>query len=141
MYAADGSAAHQYQRRPEVQGTPGGRDRRGTDLRLGLPATRRGRGASVGEAFAGACAELGRVRGDRRGHHSGGGMNSGIVYTETVVHAAPEQFVADAPYQLAIVSLEEGGRLTVRVDGDRVAIGDRVDFLEDRNDIPFFRKA
>ena len=41
-------------------------------------------------------------------------MKSGVVYTETVVHAAPEQFVADAPYQLAIVSLEDGGRLTVR---------------------------
>jgi uncharacterized OB-fold protein len=68
-------------------------------------------------------------------------MKSGIVYTETVVHAAPEQFVADAPYQLAIVSLAEGGRLTVRVDGDRVVIGDRVDFVEDRNGIPFFRKA
>jgi hypothetical protein len=68
-------------------------------------------------------------------------MKSGVVYTETVVHAAPEQFVADAPYQLAIVSLEEGGRLTVRVDGDRVTIGDRVDFIEDRNSIPFFRKA
>ena len=55
-----------------------------------------------------------------------------MVYTETVVHAAPEQFVADAPYQLAIVSLEEGGRLTVRVEGERVVIGDRVEFVEDR---------
>ncbi len=68
-------------------------------------------------------------------------MKSGIVYTETVVHAAPEQFVADAPYQLAIVSLEEGGRLTARIDGERVAIDDRVEFIEDRNGIPFFRKA
>lgn len=68
-------------------------------------------------------------------------MKSGVVYTETVVHAAPEQFVADAPYQLAIVSFEEGGRLTARIDGDRVAIGDRVDFLEERSGIPFFRKA
>jgi len=68
-------------------------------------------------------------------------MKSGIVYTETVVHAAPEQFVADAPYQLAIVSLGEGGRLTARLDDERVVIGDRVDFLEDRNGIPFFRKA
>ena len=68
-------------------------------------------------------------------------MKSGIVYTETVVHAAPEQFVADAPYQLAIVSLEEGGRLTVRIDGERVAINDRVEFIEDRNGIPFFRNA
>jgi uncharacterized protein len=68
-------------------------------------------------------------------------MSSGVVYTETVVHAAPQQFAADAPYQLAIVSLDEGGRLTARIDGDRVAIGDRVDFLEDRNGISFFRKA
>ena len=68
-------------------------------------------------------------------------MKTGVIYTETMVHAPPEQFAADAPYQLAIVSLEDGGRLTVRVDGDRVAIGDRVDFLEDRNGIPFFRKA
>ena len=72
-------------------------------------------------------------------------MKSGVVYTETVVHAAPEQFVADAPYQLAIVSLEDGGRLTVRIlvnnDGERVAIGDRVEFVEDRNGISFFRKA
>jgi uncharacterized OB-fold protein len=68
-------------------------------------------------------------------------MKSGIVYTETVVHAAPEQFVADAPYQLAIISLDEGGRLTARIAGDRVAIGDRVTFVEDRNGIPFFRKS
>ena len=68
-------------------------------------------------------------------------MRTGVVYTETVVHAAPEQFVADAPYQLAIVSVEEGGRLTVRVDGERVAIGDPVEFVGDRNGIPFFRKA
>ncbi len=48
-------------------------------------------------------------------------MKSGVVYTETVVHAAPEQFAADAPYQLAIVTLEDGGRLTVRIAGERVA--------------------
>jgi uncharacterized OB-fold protein len=68
-------------------------------------------------------------------------MKSGVVYTETVVHAAPEQFIADAPYQLAIVSLEEGGRLTARIDGARVVIGDRVDFVEDHDGIAFFRKA
>jgi hypothetical protein len=31
--------------------------------------------------------------------------------------------------------------LTVRVDGERVVIGDRVEFVEDRNGISFFRKA
>ena len=68
-------------------------------------------------------------------------MKSGIDYTETVVHAPPEQFAADAPYQLAIVSLKEGGRETVRVAGERVAIGDAVEFAEERGGIPFFRKS
>lgn len=68
-------------------------------------------------------------------------MRTGVVYTETVVHAAPEQFTADAPYQLAIVSLDEGGRITARIaPGERVTIGDPVEFLEDRNGVPFFRK-
>lgn len=67
-------------------------------------------------------------------------MKTGTVYTETVVHAAPEQFVADAPYQLAIVSLDGGGRLTVRIAGERVAIGDQVELAEERDGIPFFRK-
>ena len=68
-------------------------------------------------------------------------MSGGTVYTETVVYAAPEQFVADAPYQLAIVSLAEGGRLTARIMGGRVQIGDAVEFAESRDGIPFFRKA
>ncbi|MSV36122.1 MAG: OB-fold domain-containing protein [Bryobacterales bacterium] len=68
-------------------------------------------------------------------------MTKGTVYTETVVHAAPEQFTADAPYQMAIVSLAEGGRVTARIEGARVAIGDAVNFAEDRGGIPFFRKA
>ena len=63
------------------------------------------------------------------------------VYTETVVHAAPEQFVADAPYQLAIVTLDQGGRKTVRILGERVKIGDAVEFVEERNGIQFFRKS
>lgn len=65
---------------------------------------------------------------------------SGTVYTETVVWSPSEAFVNDAPYQLAIVSLDAGGRITARIDGDRVAIGDAVDFVEHRNGIPFFRK-
>ncbi len=64
----------------------------------------------------------------------------GVIYTETIVWAAPEQFVADAPYQLAIVELADGERLTGRITGAAVAIGDAVDFAEFRNGIPFFRK-
>jgi uncharacterized OB-fold protein len=65
---------------------------------------------------------------------------SGTVYTETVVWAAPEQFIAEAPYQLAIVSLDEGGRRTVRIVGERVGIGDAVDFVEELSGIGFFKK-
>lgn len=68
-------------------------------------------------------------------------MKTGIVYTETVVHAAPEQFVAEAPYQLAIVTLDAGGRMTARIDGPRVAIGDKVELAEEREGIPFFRRV
>ena len=68
-------------------------------------------------------------------------MKTGVIYTETVVHAAPERFAADAPYQLAIVALDGGGRLTARVEGERVAIGDRVELAEERGGISFFRRA
>jgi uncharacterized OB-fold protein len=66
---------------------------------------------------------------------------TGVIYTETVVYAAPEQFVADAPYQLAVVALDGGGRLTARIEGERVQIGDAVRFAEYHNGVPFFRKA
>jgi uncharacterized OB-fold protein len=66
---------------------------------------------------------------------------SGEVYTETVVWSPPEAYAADAPYQLAIVSLDRGGRLTGRILGDRVEIGDRVDFAEFRDAVAYFRKA
>jgi len=69
----------------------------------------------------------------------------GTVYTETIVWAAPEQFVVDAPYQMAIITLADGHRLTARIvpesEGPRVAIGDKVEFAGERNGIPFFRKA
>jgi uncharacterized OB-fold protein len=66
---------------------------------------------------------------------------TGTIYTETVVHAAPEQFAADAPYQLVIVTLEDGKRLTARILGGRVSIGDAVKLAETRNGISFFQKA
>jgi uncharacterized OB-fold protein len=66
---------------------------------------------------------------------------AGTVYTETVVYSAPEAFAGDVPYQLAIVQLEGGGRVTARIDGDRVSIGDHVVQTEGRGGIPFFRKS
>jgi uncharacterized OB-fold protein len=72
-------------------------------------------------------------------------MKTGSVYTEAVVHSAPEAFVKDAPYQTVIVSLDEGGRVTGRVvsgeQGERLAIDDRVVLVETRDGVPFFRKA
>jgi len=64
----------------------------------------------------------------------------GVIYTETTVYAPPEQFAADAPYQLVIVTLENDKRLTARVLGERVAIGDSVELAETHNNIPFFHK-
>jgi uncharacterized OB-fold protein len=66
---------------------------------------------------------------------------SGIVYTETVVHLAPERFTADVPYQVIIVNLDGGGSITARVEGERVAIDDRVIETADRDGIAFFRKS
>ena len=68
-----------------------------------------------------------------------------IVYTETVVFAPPEQYAADAPYQLAIVDLPSGERTTVRILGktpaERVSIGDRVTFGSEDDGVRYYRKA
>jgi len=68
-------------------------------------------------------------------------LGSGVIYTETMIYSPPLAFVNDAPYQIAIVALDAGGRITARVEGEAASIGERVEFLEYRNGIPFFRKA
>jgi uncharacterized OB-fold protein len=69
----------------------------------------------------------------------------GTVYTETIVHSPPEQYAADAPYQLAIIDVDSGARLTVRILGkephERACIGDRVSFVEERNGVAYYRKS
>jgi uncharacterized OB-fold protein len=65
---------------------------------------------------------------------------TGSVYTETMIHAAPQQFIAEAPYQLLIVTLDGGGRVTGRIQGAPVRIDDRVELVEEKAGIPFFRK-
>jgi uncharacterized OB-fold protein len=67
-------------------------------------------------------------------------VRTGLVYTETVVHLAPERFAADVPYQVIIVKLEDGGSVTARVDGERVAIGERVAEAGIRDGISFYKK-
>ena len=68
-------------------------------------------------------------------------MRTGTIYTETVIYSPPEAFLKEAPYQTAIVTLEGGGRVTGRIEGARVAIGDRVEEVDERGGVPFFRKA
>jgi uncharacterized OB-fold protein len=64
----------------------------------------------------------------------------GVVFTETIVWSAPEAYVTEVPYQLAIVEIEDTGRCTVRILGDRVEIGDHVEFAGNRGGVAFFRK-
>ncbi len=66
--------------------------------------------------------------------------SGGTVYTDTVVFSAPDAFIDDVPYQIAMIDLDEGGRLTVRILGDNVSIGDRVIFAEFRNGVPCFTR-
>jgi uncharacterized OB-fold protein len=67
-------------------------------------------------------------------------LRTGTVYTDTIVRAAPEKFANEAPYQVIIVSLDGGGRVTARVDGETLAIGNRVIEAEPRAGVPYFRK-
>jgi uncharacterized OB-fold protein len=68
-------------------------------------------------------------------------LEDGVVYTETVVYSAPEAFLQDAPYQLAIIEFSDAHRVTGRILGGRVGIGDRVSFVEYRQGIPCFQKT
>lgn len=72
-------------------------------------------------------------------------LSAGTIYTETVVYSAPEAFAGDAPYQLAIITLDSGGRITARILSEppagRIKIGDRAEFIEFRKGVPFYRKA
>ena len=65
----------------------------------------------------------------------------GTVYTETVLHMAPPAFEKDVPYQVAIVALDNGDRVTGRVEGARVSIDDRVELTATRDGVAFFRKS
>ena len=65
-------------------------------------------------------------------------MRQGTVYTETIIHSAPEQFAAEAPYQLAMVEFASGERLLVRISGLRAQVGDVVqEVSSDRGDSIF----
>jgi uncharacterized OB-fold protein len=62
----------------------------------------------------------------------------GKVYTCTTLYAAAEPFENDLPFQIAIVELDEGPRLTVRIEGRRVAIEDAVHLVREQDGTRFF---
>ena len=58
---------------------------------------------------------------------------SGSVYTFTTIFVASEQFKSQAPYDIAIVQLDEGLKVTSRVDRpdqSSLHIGDAVNYLK-----------
>jgi len=63
------------------------------------------------------------------------------VYSCTTLYAAAEALEKDLPFQIAIVELEEGVRLTVRIMGRAVAIGDAVQFAGEHDGVFFFHAA
>jgi uncharacterized OB-fold protein len=65
-------------------------------------------------------------------------MRQAIVYTETVIHSAPEQFATEAPYQIAVIEFEDQTRLLVRISGPRIQIGDRVREIDSPLNYPIF---
>jgi len=65
---------------------------------------------------------------------------NGTIYTETVIYSAAGAFAADVPFQTAIVALDSGGRVTGRILGERVSIDNRVECVEIRDGVPFFRR-
>jgi len=65
----------------------------------------------------------------------------GRVYSCTTLHAAAEAFEKDLPFQIAIIDLEEGARLTARISGPAVSIGDPVCLTGDRDGVYFFQAS
>lgn len=51
---------------------------------------------------------------------------TGVLYSHTTVHAAPEVFVPELPYRVCIVDLDEDLRIVTRYLGATPTIGERV---------------
>jgi uncharacterized protein len=92
------------------------------------------------------CSQCGRVSLEKPDHCRCGSQaleavelsGKGKVYTCTTLHAAAEPFEKDLPFQIAIVELDEGPRLTVRIEGRRVAIDDPVHLVREQDSTRFF---
>ena len=62
----------------------------------------------------------------------------GQVYSCTTLYAAAEPFEKDLPFQIAIIELEAGTRLTARITGASVGVGDSVTLVDERDGVQFF---
>ena len=60
------------------------------------------------------------------------------IYSQTTLHMEAEPFEKDLPFQMAIIELEEGPRLTARIEGEPVAIGDSVQVTREADGVWFF---
>ena len=65
----------------------------------------------------------------------------GTVYSCTMLQAASTPFEKSLPFQIAIIQLEEGPRLTVRIQGEKIKIGDKVKQVEEKNGVQVFSRA
>jgi uncharacterized OB-fold protein len=63
---------------------------------------------------------------------------AGVVYSCTTLYAAAERFEKDVPFEIAIIELDGGARLTGRIEGRRVDVGDKVKLVEQRDGVSFF---
>ena len=91
--------------------------------------------AACGRRYA-VAPPLCRCGGDEFRQEAGAGR--GQVYSCTTLHASAEPFEKDLPFQIAIVELDGGPRLTARIAGSKVDIGDPVRFVEMRDGVAFF---
>ncbi len=66
---------------------------------------------------------------------------NGRIYSHTTLYAAAEPFEKDLPFQIAIVDLEGGPRLTARIAGPPVGVGDGVRLVEERDGVHYFSAA
>lgn len=113
-----------------------GEDRLDVDSPLTLPGFFSA--LADGDLLAGVCADCGEVLLPPRPACYGCGSRNvdiepqpktGEIYSYTAVHTPPPALEDDAPYTIAVVELDSGGRLTGRVDAnyDAVGIGDPVE--------------
>lgn len=68
----------------------------------------------------------------------------GTIFSYTVVHVGEERMQADTPYPLAVIEINGGLRVLGRIeqaDTRSLQIGARVELVEYKDQVPFFRSV